>query len=422
MLYERWRQIAREFSTEIALRDLGSGRDWTFAELDGATQAPADGGPIVFPRGNAGAFVISVLQAWRHNQVTCPVEASQPLPSVPASLPDKIVHLKLSSATTGAAKVIAFTAKQLAADADNIVATMNLRRDWPNVGLISLAHSYGFSNLVTPLLLHGIPLIIAGSPLPEVLRSIGQRFPGITVPGVPALWRAWADARAITASLRLAISAGAPLPLVLERAVFKDFGIKLHNFYGASECGGIAYDATEVPRSDGACAGTPMQNIAVAINHTGCLEVRGPSVGETYLPDPSPVLGNGIYSSNDLADITDGQVFLRGRSTELINVAGRKVLPETIERILSTHPAVRECLVFGVESTAAERGETIVACVVRRNGTTAEDLRQFISRQSEPWHAPREFWFVDSLEANSRGKLSRAEWRTRYARERPRAQ
>jgi acyl-CoA synthetase (AMP-forming)/AMP-acid ligase II len=41
-------------------------------------------------------------------------------------------------------------------------------------------------------------------------------------------------------------------------------------------------------------------------------------------------------------------------------------------------------------------------------------LRQFLLARSESWQTPREFWFVDSLEANQRGKLSRAEWRTRY--------
>ena len=64
------------------------------------------------------------------------------------------------------------------ADAENIVATMGLRPDWPNLGVISLAHSYGFSNLVLPLLLHGIPLILAGAPLPEiVLRASATRAP-----------------------------------------------------------------------------------------------------------------------------------------------------------------------------------------------------------------------------------------------------
>src|SRR5437667_4084262 len=100
------------------------------------------------------------------------------------------------------------------ADAENIVATMGLRRDWPNFGVISLAHSYGFSNLVTPLLLHGIPLVLSHSALPESLRQIaGLGGEGITLAGVPALWRIWHEARVIGPQIRLAISAGAPLPL-----------------------------------------------------------------------------------------------------------------------------------------------------------------------------------------------------------------
>ena len=55
------------------------------------------------------------------------------------------------------------------------MATMGLRPDWPNLGVISLAYSYGFSNLVLPLLLHGVPLFLAPSPLPVALRCAQQR-------------------------------------------------------------------------------------------------------------------------------------------------------------------------------------------------------------------------------------------------------
>ncbi len=161
------------------------------------------------------------------------------------TLPPKgCVHLKWTSATTGHARLIAFTAEQLAADAAQIVAAMGLRPDWPNLGVISLAHSYGFSNLVLPLLLHGIPLILAPSPLPEIIRRAAAQEPAVTLAAVPALWRAWHEAGGVPAQVRLAISAGAPLPLNLEQAVFAASGIKIHNFYGASECGGIAYDAS----------------------------------------------------------------------------------------------------------------------------------------------------------------------------------
>ena len=162
---------------------------------------------------------------------------------------------------------------------------MGLRRDWPNLGVISLAHSYGFSNLITPLLLHGIPLILAPSPLPETIRRAATETEFITLPAVPALWRTWLDANAIPKNLRLAISAGAPLPLQLEQEILKTCGIKIHNFYGATECGGIAYDAGDSPRNDGSCVGAAMKNVAVAIGENGCLEVRSNAVAEGYLED-----------------------------------------------------------------------------------------------------------------------------------------
>jgi long-chain acyl-CoA synthetase len=415
MLYDRWRQIAREFAHELALRDLPGGREWTFAQLaDEMERDRSQGGEkVVFPQGSGAEFVFDVLRAWEDGSVVCPIEPSQSRPDVSA-LPAHIAHLKITSATSGAPKLVAMTAEQLAADAENIVATMGLRRDWPNLAFISLAHSYGFSNVITPLLLHGIPLVLGGPPLPEIVRRAQHDFSAVTLAAVPALWRIWHEADVITSNVRLAISAGAPLPIALEHNVFAKRGLKIHNFYGASECGGIAYDATETPRTDTACVGMPMRNVSLSVNDARCLEVRGRNVAETYWPPNGDALRAGVYRTSDLAEIRDGLVFLSGRAGDVINVAARKIAPETIETLLATHPDVRECLVFGVPDATAQRGDSIIACIVARNGTSAEALRQFLLERSEAWQVPREFWFVPSLATNQRGKLSRADWRRKF--------
>ena len=62
MLYERWRQMARACPAKIALRDLPSGRQWTFGEL--AAEAEQGGGSrdrFAFPRGVCADFVLQVL-------------------------------------------------------------------------------------------------------------------------------------------------------------------------------------------------------------------------------------------------------------------------------------------------------------------------------------------------------------------------
>src|SRR4051812_38501237 len=362
MLYERWRRIAHEFEREVALRDLASGEAWTFAQLAKLTdKADLPAGPISFPTGVSVQFVFDVLKAWRAGHIVCPVEIGQALPGI-ASVPPGVVHLKLTSASTGPHKLVAFTAAQIAADAENIVQTMGLRGDWPNLGLVSMAHSYGFSNLITPLLLHGIPLLVGNSAFPEAIRGAGRvGGAGLTLPGVPALWRIWHEAGVLDETIRLAISAGAPLPLKLEEAIWERWQIKIHNFYGATECGGIAYDRSPEPRQDAAYVGSAMQNVTLSLGRGGRMAVRSAAVAQSYWPKPSADLRGGLFRTTDIAELRDGQVFLRGRLTDQINVAGRKVLPESIERVLMTHPDIRECVVFGVASSKPERVENIVA-------------------------------------------------------------
>src|SRR5215216_3714667 len=148
MLYERWRRVAREFQNEFALRDVALGEEWTFGQLAKLTEKaelPRDA--VLYPQGTGAEFVFSVLKAWRSGQLVCPIEQGQKAPVI-WSIPPGVVHLKLTSATTGSEKLVALTAPQLMADAENIVFTMGLRAECPNLGVISLAHSYGFSNLI----------------------------------------------------------------------------------------------------------------------------------------------------------------------------------------------------------------------------------------------------------------------------------
>jgi acyl-CoA synthetase (AMP-forming)/AMP-acid ligase II len=409
MLYDRWREVVLEFSSECALCDLATKQAWTFKQLDALAECGTTE-RVVFPQGAAVDFVVAVLKGWKSDAVVCPLEPDQKPPTI-SSLPKGIAHVKVTSATTGPARLVALTGAQLAADARNIVSTMGLRREWPNLGVISLAHSYGFSNLVTPLLLHGIPLAVAGSPLPENVRLALQEIGPVTLAGVPALWRAWFEAGSLSAKVELAISAGAPLPLELERQIYETARIKVHNFYGSSECGGIAYDRSTSPRSDGACVGTAMDNVNLDVGLDGCLEVRSEAVAETYWPESDDRLANGCFRTSDLAEIRDGAVFLCGRASDIINVAGRKVAPEAIEAVLAKHAGVRHCLVFGVAEADRDK---IVACVTAEAGTSADDLKAFMLDRLPAWQVPREFWFVAGLSPDQRGKLSRAVWRKKY--------
>lgn len=407
MLYDRWRAVAAESRREWALLDFAADRRWTFGELLAASDnaAPPED-RISFPQGNGSDFILELLRAWRHGCPACPLEADQARPEVPLP-PASIVHLKRTSATTGPARFVAFTAEQLAADPTNIVATMGLRPEWPNLGAISLAHSYGFSNLVLPLLLHGIPLALAGSPLPEALRQAAAELNSpLSLAGVPALWRAWHEADAIPPRTRLAISAGAALPLPLEQALFAKHRLKVHNFMGATECGGIAYDRSDTPRDNAALIGSAMEKVSLNVEN-GLLQVRSPAVAETYWPHPGETLRGGVFRSSDLVELRDEKLFVLGRAADIIEIAGRKVAPDEIERALQKFG---ECLVFDVP-----RGhEKQIVAVVVGDPSRLDEIRKGAAELLPAWQVPRVWRFVETLGANARGKVSRAEWRRKF--------
>src|SRR5262249_9208948 len=111
MPYERWRQIARTSPDEIAFPDLPTERQWTFSAVTSAAeQATAADGKIVFPRGISAEFIVAVLAAWRQHQIVCPLEQEQTPPMFSTAVPEGVVHLKTTSASTGSARTIAFTA------------------------------------------------------------------------------------------------------------------------------------------------------------------------------------------------------------------------------------------------------------------------------------------------------------------------
>ena len=198
--------------------------------------------------------------------------------------------------------------------------------------------------------------------------------------------------------------------------MFARSGLKLHNFLGSSECGGIAYDRTPTPRPDERIVGTALEGVSLAAERGGCLEVRGPAVGTAYWPAADPALSDGCFRTSDLVEINAaGAVRWLGRAADVINVAGRTLAPDTVEAALRTHPGVRECLVFGAESPDDPRGETIEACV-EAPGISPAELRAHAVARLAAWQVPREWWPVESLASGPRGKLSRAEWRARWPR------
>ncbi|MEA2695431.1 MAG: long-chain acyl-CoA synthetase [Acidobacteriota bacterium] len=330
--------------------------------------------------------------------------------------------LKLTSGSTGTPRGVATPSAALVADDAALSASMGFRPEDRLLAAIPMSHSYGLSSLVLPALMRGTPLVV-----PEehglLAPFTAAEAAGATVfPTVPAYLEAllglshppaWPD------SLRLVIAAGEPLKPATARRFRETFGLPVHVFYGASESGGICYDRLGGAGERGT-VGTPVLGVEVTLvpgaganddksggGREGRVAVRSAAVAAGYLPDADPRLADGRFLASDFAAWVEGELVLRGRLDDLINVKGKKVDPREVETVLADLPGVDEVAVLGV--LLPERGtETVRAVIACRPGELSpEQVLHWCRGHLAAHKVPRSVILVPEMPRTARGKIDR---------------
>jgi long-chain acyl-CoA synthetase len=330
--------------------------------------------------------------------------------------------LKLTSGTTATPRAIRFRSHQLLADCNQICDTMDISDADLNFGLIPVSHSYGFSNLLTPLIVCGVPTVITRDRTPRAILADLAHSNATVFPGMPVFYQALCEMNHVPGlpKLRLCISAGAPLSVATARKFREKFKMPIHSFYGASECGGICYDREGTYQDEG-FVGQPMNGIDLEVVDAGAaasqIRVCSAAVGDGYFPEPDEEkLGNGIFVPDDLLAGGDSGFKIAGRISDVINVAGKKVNPAEVEAHLLRFTGVRHAVAFGRPAgTGAFRNEEVAACVVAAPEVNETELLQFCRAALSPWQVPKRIFVVDSIPVTERGKISRRELAQRFA-------
>jgi len=365
--------------------------------------------PEGWPQGPAGFSLLTPGEPIGTTETAPPI-----FPTLFPENPD-IAIVKLTSGSTGAPRGIAAPAEALLADDAALTRTMGLSAADRLLTTIPLSHSYGLASLALPALVRGTVLVIPETasvydPFVTAARTGATFFP--TVPAYLDALARLSDPPPCPESLRLVITAGAPLSAVTSARFREAFGLPVHVFYGSSECGGICYDR-EGGAAERGTVGPPVEGVRVTLEPMdgapigGRVVVESPAVSAGYLPEPDERLMDGRFRAGDLAAWQGGEIALHGRVDDLVNIKGKKVNPREVEAILADLPGVDEAVVLGVPVEG--RGEILRAVVACRAGNlTTSEVVAWCRGHLSAHKVPRSVILLEALPRNARGKLDRA--------------
>ncbi|NKY54237.1 o-succinylbenzoate--CoA ligase [Nocardia vermiculata] len=192
--------------------------------------------------------------------------------------------------------------------------------------------------------------------------------------------------------------AATPKP-VLDRA--RAAGITVVRTYGMSEtCGGCVYE------------GVPLRGAKVRIED-GRVLLGGDMLAKGYrgLPDHPAFAEPGWFRTDDAGTFDDGVLTIRGRLDEAILTGGLLVIPQVVEAVLATHPAISEVVVLGLPDPRL--GQRVAVAVVPNPGTvpTLDELRAHVIAELDPIAAPRELVLIEEVPMRGPGKPNRLQLR-----------
>ncbi len=296
-----------------------------------------------------------------------------------------------TSGTTGTPKGVMLSQKNLMADMINSIECLWFPKG--TVCVLPLNHTFGMMACILCQLYVGFPIFLNGG-LKYIMRDIKEAKPG-HVSVVPlfleSFYKAiWKNAKAsgkdkllktmikvsnglrktgidlrkqlfksvidgFGGNLEMLITGGAPLSKELIKG-FDDFGIKVVNGYGITECSPIVSLSKLKGNKDGS-VGHPIKNVemkTINLNEDGEGEllVRGDIVMMGYYNNPEANAevfdADGWFNTGDIGRIDeDGFVFITGRKKNLIILDnGKNVYPEELEYLIGKIDGVTEVLVY----------------------------------------------------------------------------
>ena len=201
------------------------------------------------------------------------------------------------------------------------------------------------------------------------------------------------------------------------------FGLPLHHGYGITECSpNIAQVRVDAPpRSDNSVGpmfpGVEARLVGpdgepVPVGEVGELWVRGPNIMNGYYRAPeetaSAIDAEGWFNTRDLARFEGENLFIVGRTKDVIIRLGFNVYPAEVEAVLNAHPAVAQSAVIG---RTTKEDEEILAFVQPSPGShlTEVDLAEYTAKHLAAYKRPSRILLISTMPMTPSGKIAKSD-------------
>ncbi|HEY2765282.1 MAG TPA: AMP-binding protein [Pseudonocardiaceae bacterium] len=337
--------------------------------------------------------------------------------------------LPYSSGTTGQAKGVMLTHRNLVANLVQCQPLLELGHHDRVLAVLPFFHIYGMTVLMNHGLYTGATVVtLPKFDLETFLRTIQEHRTNrvyIAPPVAVALAKHPLVDQFDLSAIDILFSGAAPLDAELAGMVRARLGCRLRQGYGMTEMSPVSHVIPD--NRDDIPVGTvgftiPNMDCKLVDPHSG-REVGAGEAGELWCKGPNVMLGylhnatataqtldaEGYLHTGDLATVdAEGVVTIVDRVKELIKYKGYQVPPAELEALLLSHPKIADAAVIGVRDADGE--EVPKAFVVRgpdAAGLTADDVIAFVAAAVSPHKKVRAVQFIDQIPKSASGKILR---------------
>ncbi len=341
--------------------------------------------------------------------------------------PEAIALVLHTSGTTSRPKIVPLSHQNVCASAKNVRESLALTTNDRGLVIMPLFHIHGLiAALLAPLSAGGEVCCSTGFNALKFFAWMDEAKPtwytGVPTMHQAILLRASGNADVIKRhGLRFIRSSSSSMPVKVIGDLESLYGVPVIEAYGMTEAAHQMASNALPPRQRkagtvGPAAGPEVRVVdtrgdSVSPGVTGEIVIRGPNVMKAYEnnlnANADAFYGDWFRTGDQGTMDEDGYVTITGRLKEIINRGGEKISPREVDEILMEHPAVHQCVTFGMPHDML--GEEVAAAIVLKQGVEASDkeLREFARVKLADFKVPKKIVILAEIPVGATGKLQR---------------